>query len=307
MSTLLTFYKNLDDDLFQKIGYSEQPIRASYINEENELIEMEVALEEGQENTFHLLDPKVHLAADVHDVNLNFELEIENPQFLFGPNGLSDEDGVLGIAVRWYSRDSAQMKIQPVSTLTASDEHFYNETELTIEKGIIRGKLTIEIILYMAQPGIKQKQIASGTVLGTLHSTLILIDGNSSMFPILEVDDPSRPLWWVECNFEDPLYDSFTDDNVAIIINIGHRNARHLKLEKGIGSSPLLLEILATGMQIIIEEAKETGEWDDILRNRSEPGSIGEAIYYFTNMFLWDISSPKKLLKSIRDDFNGRF
>lgn len=306
MSTILSFHKELDEVLFQKIGYTEQPLQATYINESGELIEMEVSLEEGQENTFQLLDPKVHWDPEIHEVEFHFEFEIENPRFLFGKNGLTDDEGILGVAIRWYSRDSAQMRIEPVATLKSTDSNFYHKKNLKIEKGILRGKLTLEVILYMHQPSPNQ-HIVGGTILGTLGSTNILIDGNSSMFPILEIDDPSKPLWWVECNFEDALYDSFTDDNVSIILNVGHRHARQLKLDKGIGSSPLLIEILASGIQTIIEEAKNAGDWEDILNNKSEPGSIGEAIYYFVSVFSWDTSSPKTLLKSIREDFDKRF
>lgn len=307
MSTALSFYKELDEELFQKIGYIEQPMQATYLNEDGELIEMEVVLEDGQENTYYLSDPRVHWDPDLHDVNLNFEFEIENPSFLFGSNGLTDEDGVLGIAIRWYSRDAAQMRVKPIATLTSADHSFYEKVELGIERGVLRGKVTLEVILYMHQPSSRQIHVASGTVLGILGSSVILIDGNTSMFPILEIDDKTKPLWWVECNFEDPLYDAFTDDNIAIIINVGHKNAKHLKLDKGLGSSPLLLEILASGLQVIVEETKRSGDWEDVLGNKSEPGSIGEAVYYFLNTFSWDVSSPERLLKSIRDDFNRRF
>ena len=306
MSTLLSFYRELDEELFLKIGYSEQPLQATYKNESGEVIEMEVSLEEGLENTYQLFDPKVHWDPELHDVDFYFEFEIKHTMFLFGNRGLADDKGELGVAIRWYSRDSAQMRIIPIATIKSTDKDFYYNTKIKIEKGVLRGKLTFEVILYMHVPSPDQ-QVASGTILGILSSTNILIDGHSSMFPILEIDDPTKPLWWVECNFEDALYDSFTDDHVSIIINVGHRNAKHLKLDRGIGSSPLLLEILGSGIQTIIEEAKLQGDWEDIINNRSEPGSIGEAIYYFIESFSWDTSSPTKLLKSIREDFDKRF
>ena len=104
------------------------------------------------------------------------------------------------------------------------------------------------------------------------------------------------------------MYDKFDEDNVAIVLNKGHRHARNLKTEKGIGSSPLLLEIIATGIQTIIEKAKLSGEWQQIRNDDgNQPGSIGEAIYYFINTFSWDTTSPENLLKSIREDFDKRF
>lgn len=305
MSTILSFYRKLDEELYQKIGYTEQPLKASYVNEIGKLIDLEVRLEKGQENTYLLDDPTVHWDAKIHDINFQYEIEINNPKFLFGDNGLTDSDGLLGVAIRWYSRDSSILRIHPVGVIKSTDLDFYQTANFEIEKGILRGKITLETIIYMYRPSANQSVVA-GTILGTLGAMNILIDGNSSMFPILEINDPSKPLWWVECYFDDPLYDSFTDDNVAIILNNGHRHSKHLKFNKGISSSPLLLEILASGIQIIIEEVKNLGDWEDILNGHSEPGSIGELIYYFVNTYSWDTSSPKTLLKSIREDFDKR-
>ena len=43
-----------------------------------------------------------------------------------------------------------------------------------------------------------------GTILGDLDRFKIVIDGRGSMFPILEIREPSQPLWRVECNWSDP-------------------------------------------------------------------------------------------------------
>ena len=53
----------------------------------------------------------------------------------------------------------------------------------------------------------------TGTILGVLDETKVIIDGNGSLFPIHMVSNLTEPLWWVQCNWEDPTQDSFTDDN----------------------------------------------------------------------------------------------
>ncbi|MGP4106768.1 hypothetical protein [Virgibacillus sp. L01] len=308
MSTALMFYSTLDEKTFQKIGYNEQPLKAFYINEENEIVNMSVDLIEGQENTYQLIDPKVHWDPNTHNLNLGLEIEIANPAFLFGSSGIVGEDAVLGIGFRWYSRDSAQQRIVPIAEISHYTDTFYTKNiEVTIERGTIRGRVTFEVVLYLASAGSEMNNVVPGTILGILESTEVLFDGNSSMFPIVEVNDPLKPLWWVVCDFDEPLYEQFTEENAAIVINKGHRNSKFLKTDKGIGSSPILLEIIATGIQIIIEKAKLSGDWQQILDNQTEPGSIGEAIYYFVNAFSWDVSSPENLLKSIREDFDERF
>ncbi|WP_330948742.1 hypothetical protein [Virgibacillus sp. MG-45] len=307
MSTSIKFHRELDEKLMARIGYSQQPLKAYYTNEMNETIEMGVEPEEGLENTFQLADPKVHYDPDIHDLNLVFEFGIENTRFLFGENGLTGNDGVLGIAVRWHSRDSAQQKVVPATVINSVDDHIDYQMNLRIQKGTVRGKVSFEVILYVVKPAHGQIHLVSGTVLGVLRSSLLLFDGNTSMFPILEVNNPNKGLWWVDCNFTDPSIEPFDDEHVAIVINKGHRHYKQLKIEKGIGSSPLMLEIVATGLQIIIETVKSSGSWQDILANNSETGSIGEAIYYFINTFPWDTSSPENLLRTMREDFNSRF
>src|SRR5699024_5521253 len=119
---------------------------------------------------------------------LKFEFDIDNPRFLFGETGLAGKECVLGVAVKWHSRDSAQQKIVPAVLFTAEDEYLNHEMELHIEKGKVRGKVTFEILLYLANPGPDQDRLVSGTVFGVLGSAMLLFDGNASMFPILEVN-----------------------------------------------------------------------------------------------------------------------
>lgn len=307
MSTLVKFHRELDENLLSKIGYSEQPLQAIYINELGEEIEMNVELEEGLESTFQLVDPRVHYDPNIHDINIRFEFDIGNPRFLFGENGLINEDGVLGIAIRWHSKDSSQQQVLPMVPLTIDDNHLSHKENFYIDKGVLRGKVTFETIIYVIIPSSEQSYLVSGTVLGILESRLLLFDGDASMFPILEINDPKKPLWWVTCDFVDPIVDPFDENHVAIVINKGHKHFRHLKIKKGIGSSPLMLEVIATGLQIIIEKSKYMGTWDDILDEKSEIGSIGEAIYYFIHTFGWDASSPENLLRTIREDLNTRF
>ncbi|MBB6447795.1 hypothetical protein [Bacillus benzoevorans] len=307
MSIAISFYSTLDEKLINKIGFSTQPLQASYLNEDNEEIEVSLEQLEGQEKTYQIIDPKVQWDPDVHNLSIYQEVNIENPGFLFGYGGLVSNNSKLGLAFRWYSKDSAQRKIYPFDTIKSEELHINTCLDVDILKGTLRGRVTFEIILYLVNAGSDIHNIVPGTVLGVLDSIDLLFDGDSSMFPIVEVKEPHKPLWWVICDFDDPMYDRFDEDNVAIVLNAAHKQSRNLKIEKGIGSSPLLLEIIASGLQIILEKVKSMGDWEQILNNESEHGSIGEAIYYFINTFNWNTSSPEKLAKSIREDFDKRF
>ncbi|MCA1063881.1 hypothetical protein QTG56_01465 [Rossellomorea sp. AcN35-11] len=306
MTTSILFHNVLSEDTFDKIGFSSQPFNASYLNEEYEEVHMSVELIEGQENTYEIVDPKVHWDPEKHDLNLQQDIGIQNPSFLFGEHGIVEAGAKLGVAFRWFSKDSSQRRVSHVGVITFDKySHLELEIDVNIPKGTFRGRVTFEVILYLLEAG-DYGHVVPGTVLGTLESTQMLFDGESSLFPIVEVKDPSKPLWWVTCDFDDPLYDQFSEENVSIVLNTGHKLSRNLKIEKGISSSPLLVEIIASGLQIIIEKVKGMGEWEQILSGESEHGSIGEAIYYFVNTFGWDTASPEKLARSIREDFDKR-
>jgi hypothetical protein len=306
LTTSILFHNVLNENIFNKIGFSSQPFYASYLNEEYEEVQMSVELIEGQENTYEIVDPKVHWDPEKHDLNLQQDIEIQNPSFLFGEDGIVEADAKLGAAFRWFSKDSAQRRVTPIGVIT-SDKYSHLELDINVNipKGTFRGRVTFEVIFYLLEAG-EYSHAVPGTVLGTLESTQLLFDGESSLFPIVEVKDPSKPLWWVTCDFDDPLYDQFSEENVSIVLNTGHKLSRNLKIEKGISSSPLLVEIIASGLQIIIDKVKGMGEWEQLLNGESEQGSIGEAIFYFVNTFGWDTTSPEKLAKSIREDFDKR-
>lgn len=306
MSTSILFHNVLNESVYDKIGFTTQPFVASYINEEYEEINMSVEPVDGLENTYEILDPKVHWDPERHELNLQQDIEIQNPSFLFGEGGIVENDAKLGVAFRWYSKDSAQRKVVPIGEITAErNSSLQLNIDVNISKGMFRGRVTFEVILYLLEAG-KNGRAVPGTVLGILESAQILFDGESSLFPIVELNDPAKPLWWVSCEFDDPLYEKFSEENVSIILNKGHRLSRNLKIEKGISSSPLLVEIIASGLQIIIEKVKDMGEWEQILNGESENGSIGEAIFYFVSTFGWDTASPEKLARSIREDFDKR-
>jgi hypothetical protein len=313
LTSLISFYQTLTNELMNKIGFEGSQYVFSYSNDDDiyHLEKDSVNGQESRDNHLYLQDPQNIWDVEQHNLILNRKGTINNSLFLFGQNGLASEDSVLGIALSWFSKSSNQRGIVPVAEITHS---LYEPTEFVFQHifnpGQIKGKITLELIIYLKHKGSKQfSNLASneGTVLGVLDSYVLVIDGNGSMFPILEVRDPLQPLWWVNCDWSDPLTDSFSEENISIVLNAGHKSSKLLNSENGLGSSPLLIEIISSAIQIIIHKAKESGVWDSIETGSGvEPGSIGQAIYYFIQTFGWDISSPERLARSIREDLERR-
>lgn len=297
MSNTLLFHKSLTSEMISQIGYQEQPSKGYYFSQGEE-IEIDIVALDDSLSSYKIEDPRVIWDPEIHEINFIKQIEIAHPQFLFGDDGLVDEQESVGIALRWYSKESSMVVVKEVASISVKDLSVEINIEEKIESGILRGNVTFEIILV-------DKII--GRILGTLSNQTIVLDGNSSLFPIQEVEYKGEPLWWVTLNYSDPMVDEFDLSNVAISLNFAHKNAKHLKLDKGVKSSPLLVEIISSALEIIINDVKESQDWISIMNNESDEGSIGAIVHYFINTFEWDVSSPALLAKSIREDLDTRF
>lgn len=311
MSNEILFHKRLDEKLFMKIGYETEPYIFSYAD--NGVIkEISLNHETGTNgNQFFIHDEEAVWEPDKFNLIVQKKIFINNPVFLFTENGIVAPDAVLGVALNWFSKSSNQRGTVKVGTLTREQRGPFSAI-LTqeFERSQLNGEVTLEIILYLER--VPKFQAAwyssqSGTILGTLDSQQIILDGSGSSFPILEVSAPSMPLWFVTFNFTDILTDPFTEDFVCINFNSAHKNFKYIDDKKGTFNAPMLTEVLAGALQVIVQKALDSPEGDDVSNGMNlEEGSIGQAVYYFLKTFNWDISSPEKLAESIRRDLESR-
>lgn len=263
--------------------------------------------------TAQLQDPRCVWYPDTHNVIIHKKCSLSNTKILFGPGGIAPHNAVIGIAENWISSKSDQRGIIPFGEITADSESAEFELEFKFEKSKIKGSLQFQTILYLKRPGIPDVNELyfasnSGTILGTLDRCEVFVDGNGSVFPIATVNEPGKPLWWVRYDDAvDPLQDGFDEENVEILLNIAHPNYEALKIGDSLKDSPLFLEVISSALMIIIDSARDSigPDWDSVLSGQNfAPGSIAEAIYYFTNKLQWDTSSAVKLASSIRTFFD---
>ena len=230
-----------------------------------------------------------------HELIAECKSIITTPSFFFGPGGLSAADGgVIGVAIMWMAPDASIRGVQQIGEFTKKTIGPYEV------KGIIhypsktlRGMLTMHTILYIKDRGNvtdEEKHLAhfSGTVLGVLDETKVVIDGNGSLFPIHMVSNPTDPLWWIQCNWEDPTQDAFSDDYFCIYLNSAHRDYAALNVNEGIKNSPLLLEIICSSLQLLIMKVLNDNVYrDETIHGGSSlrPGSISSVINYFIHTY----------------------
>ena len=235
---------------------------------------------------------------------------ITTPAFFFGPNGLASNNGIIGVAIMWTAPDASIRGVEPIGELSKNEMGPCEiRGNVRFPSQLLRGTLVMQTVLYLKRRGNiaeNEKHLAcfTGTILGVLDETKVIIDGNGSLFPIHMVSNLTEPLWWVQCNWEDPTQDSFTDDNFCIYLNSAHKDFAALNDNEGIKNSPLLMEIICSSLQLLVMKVLNDDVYRDntIQGNGLNPGSISSVINYFIHLYSWayDPGNPDVLARDIR-------
>ena len=313
MSELFSPYPLLGSKHFQMLGYVADKPEFGYVENFEEFpLQLDVSGDGIVSFNGKLSDPRCSWYPDTHNLRLFRNYRIASAYCLFGEGGIAPTDAVIGLALRWISSKSDERGIIPFGEITRADAGTSYCVDYTFERGKLKGSLKLQTVLYLKDPKTPRASEAHfaqqpGTILGVLDQTEIYIDGNGSIFPIVVIDAPGKPLWHVYYNeTADALQDKFESENVEIRLNKAHPNYDALKIENALIESPLFLEVISSALMVIVEAAKDSlGEdWDNVLSGTGfESGSIAEAIYYFVTRLRWDVSSPTKLSASIKEFF----
>ena len=284
-------YPLMGNSLFQKIGYVTDKAEFSYTEQfEDFPLQLEITSEGAVSCCGKLSDPRCSWYPETHNLKFRKACRFTSAYCLFGEGGIAPSDAVIGLALRWISSKSDERGLIPFGEITRLDSSSEFSAEGQFDKGKLKGSLKFQTILYLKESGTPRSSEMyfaqqPGTVLGILDHAEFYIDGNGSIFPIVVVDAPGKPLWHVYYNETvDAMQDCFDSENVEIRLN----------------------KVIASALMVIVESVKESlgEEWDTMLSGTGfESGSIAEAIYYFVSRLQWDISNPAKLSESIREFF----
>ncbi|QRY35698.1 hypothetical protein [Bacillus sp. PDNC022] len=242
---------------------------------------------------------------------LSGNLKLGCPSSLFGPTQLVNSDAELGIAMQWLSKQSSQRGVIPVGTITSTtlngliipiDYYFPNDK--------LFGEVYISIVIYLkkaSRNGMHGQSQLPGTILGKLVEWAIILDGSGSTFPIVLVNEPDKPLWYVDFNYTEPLVEPFDKEYIAIYLNKAHVAFPSIQNPKTKLDQALYVEFLASALQLILQNLMECPDWYDIQDGRNcEEGSIGQVMHYFKTTLNWDFDTPEKLAMSLRKDLETR-
>ena len=183
--------------------------------------------------------------------------------------------------------------------------------EIFFSDAKLRGDVNFSTVLYIAQSGTPEEDEThlaneEGFIIGELDSFDLKLEGSGSLFPVFEVFEAEQPLWYVRCDWTDPVSDSFAD-TVSININTAHKNYKYIDRMQKTFCSQLLVEVMSSALCCIIEKIRSENYLEQILGDEDmEHGSVGEAVRYFSNTLGWDFSTPDKLSLSTRKFFDRR-
>ena len=318
MANTIFLYPSLSDSL--KDGIFQAKKYVIYYTD-NEGCEKELGYDIADSgSTLHCLKTDGVWSVDENNLCIKRSVALKKFRKLFGPDGIACRNASIGVSVIWTSPDSRQRGAQSIMTISVSKEDLSEEKDHTFAEGELeiffsdaklRGDVNFTTVLYIAQSGTPEEDEThlaneEGFIIGELDSFDLKLEGSGSLFPVFEVFEAEQPLWYVRCDWTDPVSDSFAD-TVSININTAHKNYKYIDRTQKTFCSQLLVEVMSSALCCIIEKIRSENYLEQILGDEDmEHGSVGEAVRYFSNTLGWDFSTPDKLSLSTRKFFDRR-
>ena len=318
MANTIFLYPSLSDSL--KDGIFQAKKYVIYYTD-NEGCEKELGYDIADSgSTLHCLKTDGVWSIDENNLCIKRSVALKKFRKLFGPDGIACRNASIGVSVIWTSPDSRQRGAQSIMTINVSKEDLSEEKDHTFAEGELeiffsnaklRGDVNFSTVLYIAQSGTPEEDEThlaneEGFIIGELDSFDLKLEGSGSLFPVFEVFEAEQPLWYVRCDWTDPVSDSFAD-TVSININTAHKNYKYIDRTQKTFCSQLLVEVMSSALCCIIEKIRSENYLEQILGDEDmEHGSVGEAVRYFSNTLGWDFSTPDKLSLSTRKFFDRR-
>ena len=308
MNNFLSPFPVLNDKRIEKLCYRTTEYSFFY-NKENKKVTIEKKKNDLNDSCYILRategDDWNH---DDYELRLVRSIKLSNLETLFGCSGIACSTASIGIAILWTSSDSRQRGVIQVGEFTKKDDDKEFDIEYVFEKGTLRGSIFLKTIFFIksvGRPLSNETFLANtyGCILGELDTIEVILDGNGSVFPIMNEENGSGPLWRIICDWIDPTEDKF-DDCVRIMLNTQHKFYRLIEEENG---NTLLIEIIANAMTILISKLQNSSFWNNAVSGTGfSAGSICDAVNYFVNTLEWDPSTPEKLSETIRTSLEGK-
>lgn len=287
MNNILDSFILVDDKTINNLNVT-NTFKVSYLKEKS-IVSL---------NLEKMIDQEFFLTNTNDDFNLskdNFiicgEVTLDNIGCLYGKqdgyNRIALDDTTLGISINAYSRVSKYNITVAIGEIKVIDDKKIIRYNLTFPPGSLADKLFISTNLYVKNVKTISNIYGSktGMVLGTIHSAILNIEGNGSIFPIRIISDKSEPLWYVDLNFDD-LNNPFCQNTICLNINSAHYEFDKIGSEDiTIENSTMWKEILVSFLSQILLSLNEFDKNSLYEGEIFEEGSIGMFLQYIVKSF----------------------
>ncbi|MBR4585234.1 MAG: hypothetical protein IKO29_00650 [Bacteroidales bacterium] len=305
----LSSYPTIDIELLQKVRIQSSNYQFYYKDDEGE--EQELIAEDAGSSIRPLNDDRGRWSPDVDGFGFSRSYTVRCASFLYGASGVACKDATLALALLWKSPDSRQRSACEIGVLPNDGiPHSYN-LNMYYPRPCFKGRLDLETVIVVknaGNPDEEERHLANipGSVLGVVDTFSVTFDGNGSVFPINIITDKTGLLWSVECDFDDPLFDKFTDC-VSINLNNAHPDFKYINPSDKSNYNPSFLrEVLAGAVSTIVNYVRESDYWDDIKNGKAEEESVGQALYYFASSLNLNLDDAKQCSYAFRDYFTQK-
>lgn len=301
MSNLLESFPTVDSKLIEKMEYKIENVFFEY---EKNGEARNLAMTPAGDNIYYLDDEYSSWNPLENNLKIIISIKISNKNILFdSKEGIQDENSTIGVALNYYCRKTNLNYSKKIGTIKRDEENEIIIDEIIcFEKGKLADKLGVKIELFLENDN-NSKVFAnkSGTILGSLTSFLVMLEGKGSTFPIKIINENNDLLWSAHFDFEDVFEEKFSSDTVCLYLNSGHKDFKYLDTEGG-NITPLMKEIITEFLMLFINKIIEQGndlnevcsyEYDEI-------DSIGNIVKFWVNSFDIDTNSIENILSSTK-------
>ncbi|MDB6352156.1 hypothetical protein PH235_01120 [Trichococcus sp. K1Tr] len=304
-NNIISLYRTLNHSTLEKLELSS--FETSFYSTEGD-DEVPILLE-NQDDTesYYMGKSDSFWDPNSNDLIVERSFVINNPKALFGIDGVTTNEGKLGIGVHIYSRSSNFQTTIPLTVaITEFSINHLVKFRHVFQPAEIKGEVIFSFFIYLANNIKNIPMFASipGIRLGELISFKIIVDGDGSIFPVVEVEKSGEPLWNVITNWTDVNSDTFDTDNVRIEINSKHHMYDYIyKSTKP--SQYLLVEVLSNAISQIIFQVVNDNDFE--MDGEFIPGSIASVVLYWILTFEVNVASLEAINYSLRDKIEPLF
>lgn len=302
--SLINLYNKVNNNMFEEARITLSRPLLKYIDRgEERVIEVE-----SEEVILSKVDPS--WSPFTHELNIEIDLDIENPRVFFGERGVTSPENKIGIAILIYSKQSSMQETIKVGSFAANEGRIRRSINKTFKAGSLRGQVNFEIYFYLDEvvSTLSKQAETVGMLLsnGSFYELKLYIDGDGSTLPIILYKDPNGPLWSLKMDWVDASFDSFDEETVGIILNEDHRLYDQITLGKAnrLLNDYCLEDIMVQAISSIISQVILIDEHN--LNEECSEDSILNVVKYWIEVFEIDVSSLERISNTFRTNYERK-